>query len=269
MEKDVFLSDQLTRSVDVKASLLGWMSGFDQRDMTILIVDDEPRIRDVVRMNLEQERYRVLEASDGLEALDELRKHLPDLVILDVMMPNMDGFETLRAIREVSTVPVMMLTVRQSEQDKIRGLDLGADDYLAKPFSPPELLSRIRALLRRSLMPTPARKTEIVVDDDLRIDFTRREVLVRGEKVVLRPTEYRLLYHLVNNAGRLLTHETLLSKVWGREYRDEAHYLRLYITYLRQKIEREPAHPIYILTERGVGYRFKAFDPTSGRKYVD
>lgn len=235
---------------------------FDQRDMTILVVDDEPRIRDLVRMNLEMERYRVLEASDGREALEQLREHLPDLVVLDVMMPDMDGFETLKAIREVSTVPVIMLTVRQSEQDKIRGLDLGADDYLAKPFSPRELLSRIRALLRRSLMPAPARKTMIVVDPDLKIDFAKHEVIVRGQKVDLRPTEFRLLYHLVNNAGRLLTHETLLSKVWGREYRDEAHYLRLYITYLRQKIEKDPAHPKYILTERGLGYRFKELEGT-------
>ena len=233
---------------------------FDQRDMTILIVDDEARIRDLVRMNLELEHYRVIEASNGQEALDELREHLPELVVMDVMMPEMDGFETLKAIREVSTVPVIMLTVRQSEQDKIRGLDLGADDYIAKPFSPRELLSRIRALLRRSLMAPPTRKTEIVVDPDLKIDFSRREVIVRGKKVVLRPTEYRLLYHLVNNAGHLLTHETLLSKVWGREYRDEAHYLRLYITYLRQKIEEDPAHPKYILTERGVGYRFKELE---------
>jgi len=233
---------------------------FDQRDMTLLIVDDEPRIRDLVRMNLELEHYRVIEASNGIEALKELRDNLPDLVVLDVMMPEMDGFETLKAIREVSTVPVVMLTVRQSEQDRIRGLDLGADDYIAKPFSPRELLSRIRALLRRSLMAPPARKTEIIVDPDLKIDFSRREVMVRGKKVVLRPTEYRLLYHLVSNAGHLLTHETLLSKVWGREYRDEAHYLRLYITYLRQKIEEDPAHPKYILTERGVGYRFKELD---------
>jgi len=233
---------------------------FDQRDMTILIVDDEPRIRDLVRMNLELEHYSVIEASNGQEALEQLREHLPDLVILDVMMPGMEGFETLRALREVSTVPVMMLTVRQSEQDKIHGLDLGADDYLAKPFNPRELLSRTRALLRRSFMPTPSRKTEIVVDQDLKIDFARREVIVRGQKVVLRPTEYRLLYHLVSNAGRLLTHETLLSKVWGHEYRDEAHYLRLYIAYLRHKIEKDPTHPKYIFTERGVGYRFKALD---------
>lgn len=236
---------------------------FDQRDMTILIVDDEPRIRDFVRLDLEMEHYRVIEASNGIEALDQLRENLPDLVLLDVMMPEMDGFETLKAIREVSTVPVIMLTVRQSEQDRIHGLDLGADDYMAKPFSSRELLSRIRALLRRAMMPAPARKTEIVVDPDLKIDFARREVIVRGKKVVLRPTEYRLLYHLVNNAGRLLTHETLLSKVWGREYRDESHYLRLYITYLRQKLEKDPAHPKYILTERGVGYRFVS-SPSSG-----
>lgn len=236
--------------------------GFDARDMNILIVDDEPRIRDFVRMNLELEHYRVIEAGNGLEALEQVREKLPDLVVLDVMMPEMDGFETLRAIREVSTVPVIMLTVRQSEQDKIRGLDLGADDYIAKPFSPRELSSRIRALLRRSYMAAPARKTVIQVDDDLKIDFSKHEVIVRGQKVDLRPTEYRLLYHLVNNAGRLLTHETLLSKVWGREYRDEAHYLRLYITYLRQKLERDPSHPKYILTERGVGYRFKDLEET-------
>ncbi|MGH2507884.1 MAG: response regulator transcription factor [Ktedonobacteraceae bacterium] len=229
---------------------------FNARDMTLLIVDDEPRIRDLVRMNLELEHYRVEETCNGIEALEALRDMLPDLIILDVSMPEMDGFEALRHIREVSTVPVIMLTVRQSEADKIRGLDLGADDYLAKPFSPPELLSRIRALLRRSLMAPPARKTRIVVDPALTIDFSRREVIVRGQKVVLRPTEYRLLYHLVSNAGRLLTHETLLSKVWGHEYRDESHYLRLYITYLRQKLESDPAHPRYILTERGLGYRF-------------
>ncbi len=233
---------------------------FDPRDITILVVDDEPHMRDLIRMNLEIERYQVIEANNGLEALEQLRSHLPDLVILDVMMPEMDGFETLRAIREVSTVPVIMLTVRQSEPDRIRGLDLGADDYLAKPFSPRELLSRIRALLRRAFMPSPSRKTEIVVDPELKIDFARHEVIVRGQKVELRPTEYRLLYHLVSHAGRLLTHETLLSKVWGHEYRDEAHYLRLYITYLRQKLEKDPAHPKYILTERGVGYRFKALD---------
>ena len=200
------------------------------------------------------------EAIQFLEKKDKYKKALtPDLILLDVNLPKMNGHEVLKSIKtndEIKHIPVIMLTVRQNDQDKIHGLDLGADDYIAKPFNPGELLSRIRALLRRSFMAAPARKTEIVVDPDLKIDFSRHEVIVRGKKVVLRPTEYRLLYHLVSNAGRLLTHETLLSKVWGREYRDESHYLRLYITYLRQKIEKDPAHPKYILTERGIGYRF-------------
>ena len=240
------------------------MDQLDPRNLTVLVVDDEARLIDLIRMNLELEGFRVLEAANGYEALERLKEDLPDLIILDVMMPEMDGFETLKHIREVSTVPVMMLTVRNEEGDRIRGLDLGADDYLTKPFSPRELLSRTKALLRRSFMPSPTRKTQIVVDDELTIDFNKREVWARGEKVALRPTEYRLLYHLVNNAGRLLTHETLLSKVWGHEYRDEAHYLRLYITYLRQKIERDPAHPRYILTERGLGYRFRELEPEAG-----
>ncbi|MFI5271893.1 MAG: response regulator transcription factor [Ktedonobacterales bacterium] len=233
----------------------------DPRSMTVLVVDDEPRLVDVVRMNLEVEGYRVVEAANGNEALARLKADLPDLVILDVMMPEMDGFETLRQIRAVSNVPVIMLTVRQDEHDRIRGLEIGADDYLGKPYSPRELQSRIKAVLRRTFTPSPARKSRIVVDGDLTLDFDTHKAWVRGEEVTLRPTEYRLLYHLVNNAGRLLTHETLLSKVWGHEYRDESHYLRLYITYLRQKLERDPAHPKYILTERGVGYRFRALTP--------
>ena len=234
----------------------------DPRSMTVLVVDDEPRLVDVVRMNLEVEGYRVVEAANGYEALDRLKQDLPDLVILDVMMPELDGFETLRRIRAVSNVPVIMLTVRNEESDRIRGLEIGADDYISKsPFSPRELLTRVKALLRRTFTPSPARKTTIVVDKDLTIDFSKREVWVRGEKVTLRPTEYRLLYHLVNNAGRLMTHETLLSRVWGHEYRDESHYLRLYITYLRQKLERDPAHPKYILTERGMGSRFRELEP--------
>jgi two-component system, OmpR family, KDP operon response regulator KdpE len=232
----------------------------DPRAMTALIVDDEPYLVDLVRLNLETEGYRVVMASNGQEALERLKADLPDVVILDVMMPEMDGFETLARIREVSSVPVIMLTVRAEESDRIRGLEIGADDYLTKPFSPRELTTRVKALLRRSFTPAPARKTRIVVDDNLTIDFDKGEVLARGRKVTLRPTEYRLLYHLVNNAGRLMTHETLLSRVWGPEYRDEAHYLRLYITYLRQKLERDPAHPKYILTERGMGYRFRELD---------
>ena len=226
---------------------------------TILVVDDEPRIVEAVSMNLELEGYQISAASNGYEALKKLAKELPDLVILDVMMPEMDGFETLKMIREVSSVPVIMLTVKGEETDKVKGLDLGADDYVTKPFSPKELVSRVKAVLRRTEMPTPAPKTEIQVDDNLSIDFARRKVMVRGKEVHLRPTEYRLLYHLVSNAGHVLTHETLLRRVWGHEYRDEDHYLWLYITYLRQKIEEDPKHPKYILGERGIGYRFREF----------
>jgi two-component system KDP operon response regulator KdpE len=225
----------------------------------ILVVDDEPRMRRFMRMNLDLEGYRVIEASNGMEAIDRVRDDLPDLVLLDVMMPEMDGFEALRLIRETSSVPIIMLTVKSDEEDRVRGLELGADDYVTKPFSPRELASRIKAVLRRTEMPAPADRSVIKVDDRLQIDFNRRQVIVEGKEIKLRPTEYRLLYHLVNNAGWTLPHETLLAKVWGHEYRDETHYLRLYITYLRQKIEEDPTHPKYILTERGLGYRFVDF----------
>ncbi len=225
----------------------------------ILVVDDEPRMRRFMQMNLDLEGYRVIEAGNGLEAVNRVREDLPDLVVLDVMMPEMDGFEALRLIRQTSSVPVIMLTVKSEEDDRVRGLELGADDYVTKPFSPRELASRIKAVLRRTEMPAPVEQSIIKVDDRLQIDFNRRQVIVEGKEIKLRPTEYRLLYHLVSNAGWTLPHETLLAKVWGHEYRDETHYLRLYITYLRQKIEEDPANPKYILTERGLGYRFVDF----------
>jgi DNA-binding response OmpR family regulator len=226
---------------------------------TILVVDDEPRLIEAVCMNLEVEGFEVSVASSGPEALAKVTSELPDLVILDVMMPEMDGFETLKAIREVSNVPVIMLTVKGEETDRVKGLDLGADDYITKPFSPRELVSRVKAALRRAEMPTAAPKTEIRIDDYLTIDFARRRALVKGKEVRLRPTEYRLLYHLVSNAGRVLTHETLLRRVWGYEYRNEDQYVWLYITYLRQKLEEDPKQPRYILGERGIGYRFTEF----------
>ncbi len=222
----------------------------------ILVTDDESRMRRFVRMNLDLEGYDVFEAENGLAALQRVRDDMPDLVLLDVMMPDLDGFETLARIREMSSVPVIMLTVKGDEDDRIRGLDLGADDYITKPFSPRELVSRIRAVLRR-VEPTKAQADEpLVIDEDLAIDFPRREVIVRGERIKLRPTEYRLLLHLVENAGWIVPQETLLSKVWGPEYRDDTQLLRLYVNYLRKKIEPDPANPRYIFTERGVGYRF-------------
>jgi len=222
----------------------------------ILVVDDEPRMIRFIRMNLELEGYTVFEAADGVQALKQVRDVLPDLIILDVMMPELDGFETLEDLREFSSVPVIMLTARGEEDDRVRGLELGADDYVTKPFSPRELVSRVKAVLRRAESATPVSKTPIKVDDHLRIDFDRREVYVADSLITLRPTEFRLLYHLVSNAGWVVPHEQLLAKVWGYEYRDETHYLRLYINYLRQKIEADPAKPKYILTERGVGYKF-------------
>ena len=228
-------------------------------DRTILVVDDEPRMVQFIAMNLELEGFHVITASDGHQALAKLTRERPDVVVLDIMMPDMDGFETLKRIREVSAVPVIFLSVKGEEFDRVRGLDLGADDYMTKPFGPKELVSRIKAVLRRAEPAYPALKPEIVVDDELTVNFEQRKVVVRGQEVRLRPTEYRLLYQLVTNAGRLLTHETLLSRVWGPEYRDEDHYVRLYITYLRQKIEKDPKNPKYILSERGLGYRFKEF----------
>lgn len=222
----------------------------------ILVVDDEPRMRRFVRMNLELEGYDVSEADNGLVALNKVRDEIPDLVLLDVAMPTMEGFETLERIRSVSSVPVVMLTVKSDEDDRVRGLDLGADDYVTKPFSPRELSSRIRAVLRRAEPTKPGSDEPLTIDEDLQVDFPRREVIARGERIKLRPTEYRLLLHLVENAGWIVPQETLLAKVWGPEYRDDNQLLRLYITYLRKKIEPDPANPKYILTERGVGYRF-------------
>jgi two-component system KDP operon response regulator KdpE len=225
----------------------------------ILVVDDEARMRRFIRMNLELEGYQVVEAENGIQALDQIRKYTPDLVIMDVMMPEMDGFETLAMLREISTVPVVLLTVRSEEEDITRGLNLGADDYITKPFSPRELNSRVAAVLRRASWPSPPPRTVLKIDDHLSVDFNRHQVIVDGERIDLRPTEYRLLYVLLQNAGWVVPHETLLAKVWGYEYRDETHYLRLYINYLRKKIEEDPANPKYILTERGVGYRFADF----------
>lgn len=227
-------------------------------DRKILVVDDEPHIVDLLRLALERERFQVEEATNGAEAVRKVRELMPDLVVLDVMMPEMDGFEALQEIREISTVPVIMLTVQATEPDRVRGLELGADDYLAKPFSHRELVGRIRAVLRRteSAAPLPARNV-VAVDDYLSVDFDRREVVVDGQRIRLRPTEYKLLYQLVQNAGRLMSHDALLTRVWGREYRDDNQLLRLYVTYLRQKIEPDPSNPRYILNERGLGYRFR------------
>jgi two-component system KDP operon response regulator KdpE len=225
----------------------------------ILIVDDEERMVRFIRLNLEHDGFVVVEAFDGKQALERLRDATPDLVLLDVMMPDLDGFEVLQMFREISNVPVIMLTAKGEEDDRVRGLELGADDYITKPFSPRELVSRVKAVLRRTESTSGSMHGLIEVDDRLKIDFDRREIWLEGKIVKLRPTEYRLLFHLVQNAGWVVSHDQLLAKVWGYEYRDEPHYVRLYINYLRQKLEKDPGNPKYILTERGVGYRFVDF----------
>ncbi|RPI30982.1 MAG: DNA-binding response regulator [Chloroflexota bacterium] len=230
------------------------------KNRRILVVDDEERMVRFIRLNLEHDGFRVSEAYKGAQAIDKLRSTLPDLILLDVMLPDIGGFEVLKMIREVSTVPVIMLTAKGEEDDRVHGLELGADDYVTKPFSPRELVSRVRAVLRRTESAGTSTHGLIEVDDRLKIDFDRHEVWVDGKLVNLRPTEYRLLYHLVQNAGWVISHDQLLANVWGYEYRDEPHYVRLYINYLRKKIEEDPSNPKYILTERGVGYRFVDFN---------
>ncbi|PKO05584.1 MAG: DNA-binding response regulator [Chloroflexi bacterium HGW-Chloroflexi-3] len=226
------------------------------KNKIILVVDDEERMARFIRLNLEHDGFQVVEAYRGMQALQQYRDSLPDLVLLDVMMPDIDGFEVLSMLRDISNVPVIMLTAKGEEDDRVRGLELGADDYVTKPFSPRELVSRVRAVLRRTDSSSTDSPDVIEVDEHLKLDFSKREIWLDGELVKLRPTEYRLLYHLVKNAGWVLTYDQILSRVWGYEYRDEPHYVRLYINYLRQKIEKDPSNPIYILTERGVGYRF-------------
>jgi two-component system KDP operon response regulator KdpE len=230
-----------------------------QERRRVLVVDDEERMVRFIRMNLEHDGFQVSEAFNGKQAIQRLRDVNPDLLLLDVMMPDLDGFDVLEMIREISSVPVIMLTAKGEEDDRVRGLELGADDYVSKPFSPRELVSRVKAVLRRTEAASGSMHGLLEIDERLKIDFDRREIWLEGKLVKLRPTEYRLLYHLVQNAGWVVSHDQLLQKVWGYEYRDEPHYVRLYINYLRQKLEKEPASPRYILTERGVGYRFVDF----------
>jgi two-component system KDP operon response regulator KdpE len=235
------------------------MADSQYKNRKILVVDDEERMVRFIRLNLEHDGFQVLEAFRGAQAIDRLRTGLPDLVLLDVMMPDIDGFEVLRMIREISTVPVIMLTAKSEEDDRVHGLELGADDYITKPFSPRELVSRVKAVLRRTEGSAGTSHGLIQVDERLKIDFDRHEVWVEGKLVNLRPTEYRLLYHLVQNAGWVISHDQILTNVWGYEYRDQPHYVRLYINYLRKKLEKDPANPKYIITERSTGYRFVDF----------
>jgi len=220
----------------------------------VLVVDDDPLIVRLVRMNLDKAGFRVLVAMDGEQALDVCARELPDLVILDLMLPKKDGYEVCRAIREFSLVPVVMLSAKGEQVDKLRGFEMGADDYLTKPFAPAELLARVQAVLRRSQQGAPPTASPVVRCGPIAIDFVRRRVTLDGEPVRLTPTEFKLLQQLAVNAGKVLSHTELLTKVWGPEYRDDRDYLWAYVRHLRRKLEPNPEQPAYILSEPGVGY---------------
>lgn len=222
----------------------------------MLIIDDDAKLVQALELYLSKAGYEVITAADGLEGLQEMYAHRPDLIILDIMMPKMDGWKACRRIREVSDVPIIMLTARGQEYDKVKGLKQGADDYVAKPFGLKELAARVEAVLRRTRLPPPTEGAVLYADEELVIDSERWEVSRGGEPLELTATERRLLFYLVHNAGRVLTHRQLLERVWGPEYIDEVDYVKLYIWRLRQKIEEEPSQPRYILTERGIGYKF-------------
>ena len=220
----------------------------------VLVVDDDPLLVRLVRTHLEKAGYRVLTAADGDQALELAATELPDLVVLDLMLPRLHGLEVCRRIREFSLVPVVMLTARGEPMDRLRGFEMGADDYLAKPFMPAELLARVRAVLRRSQQGGGATTPAVVRCGDIAIDLVRRRVSVRDELVKLTATEFRLLQHLAVNAGKVLSHAELLITVWGPEYRDDRDYLWAYVRHLRRKLEPDPEHPRHIISSPGFGY---------------
>lgn len=226
----------------------------------VLLVDDDPVILKFVGANLKARNFEVITAEDGESALRAMEQTLPDLVILDIMMPGMDGVEVCRRIREWSKVPVIMLTAKNELSDKVAVLNLGADDYITKPFGIEELLARVRAVLRRKAG-TVVPDTATFISDDLQINFAERLVTVGGRAVNLSPHEYDLLRELAQNAGKVLTHQMLLSRVWGSEYGNETEYLRVYIGRLRNKLEADPKKPKHILTKTGVGYYLQKHEP--------
>ena len=226
-------------------------------DPVVLVVDDEKSLRDFVRRNLEARHYKVLTASNGLEAMAIFNNEKVDLVILDLMMPHLDGLETTRRIRETSKTPIIILTALGEESDKVQAFDMGADDYLTKPFGVGELMGRIKAVLRRARWLEPSSTEEQLVRGDIRVDMERHLVTVKDSPVELTPTEFNLLVYLLKHAGRVLSHRVILQNVWGMEYGNEAEYLRVYIGRLRQKIEVDALNPRHLFTEHGMGYRFE------------
>jgi two-component system, OmpR family, KDP operon response regulator KdpE len=226
-----------------------------EKQTTILIVDDDLQLLQLVALNLELEGYAVLLAGDGKQALSQIERHAPDLVVLDVMMPSMDGFTVCHRVREFSTIPIIIVTAKGRSQDKVRGLNLGADDYLTKPLDMDELLARVRAVLRRAQFREDERALSTTMTiGKLTIDFGQHQVFVADRKVVLTPTEYRLLAYVARHAGRIVSQDALLEQIWGKEYVGEHHMLQVNINRLRHKLEPDPTHPRYLLTEPGIGY---------------
>ncbi len=227
------------------------------RKTRILVVDDERSIIKLLRANLEAKGYEVLPAIDGAEALRVFEKELPDLMLLDITMPNMDGFEVCRRLREWSQVPIIMLSANSDEKDKVKCLNLGADDYITKPFGVNELTARVSAVLRRTKMAASVPVQPSLTCGTLEVNFSQRLVTVAGVEVKLTPTEYDLLQELTLNSGKVLTHEHLLNKVWGPEYGDEREYLHVFVRRLRVKLESDPTNPTHIVTISGIGYQFR------------
>lgn len=228
---------------------------------TILTADDDPQLLRLVMRNLQLEGYDVITASDGQQALEQVEAQIPDLILLDVMMPKLDGFTVCNRVREFSAVPIIIITARGQDQDKVRGLDLGADDYLTKPFSVDELLARVRAVLRRAQFITNEQSHALSTTatiGNLTIDFSQHLVMMNEQEVVLTPTEYRILSYLAQNVGRVVTQDLLLEHVWGSEYVGEGHMLQVNINRLRRKIEPDATHPHYIMTKVGIGYLLAA-----------
>ena len=223
---------------------------------SILVVDDEPQIRRFLRTSLGGQGYRVLEAGSGAEALDASRRETPDLVVLDLGLPDMDGLEVIRRLRAASPVPIVVLSVRDDERGKVAALDLGADDYVTKPFGMDELLARVRAALRHRLQVQG--EAPLFQTGELKVDLVRRIVTLRGAEVKFSAREYDLLRLLVAHAGKVLTHGFILREVWGPAHTEDVQYLRVYVRHLREKLEADPTRPRYILTETGVGYRLQA-----------
>jgi len=226
--------------------------------LKVLVIEDNPEIVQSVNLcfELRWPGVELLSAAEGRKGLQLADEASPDVIILDLGLPDMDGLEVLREIRSYSNVPLIILTVRDEELDKVKGLEMGADDYVVKPFAPAEFLSRVRAVIRRSQMPEMRSDEEPYVKGNLRIDFAAREITVGAKLVKLTPSEYKLLYVLVRNEGRVVPHQVLLERVWGSEYTEETDYIKVYVQRLREKLEEEPGHPRLILSERGVGYKF-------------